>query len=307
MIAAVIIFSLAVLMAGFAIWLFVYADRRERSDEMMVRLGGSDEPRAAKYRSKESQLRNPVLRSACYLIWRTGSDMQPQTVGRILVVLLALVPLALILFGWLIGAGVVAGGLVLGLLVLRNRAARRRARIGEQLPGFLEAAMRVLQAGNTMEESISSAAMESVDPLKPLFMSVGRKVRLGAPLDQVLVETADIHNIRNLKVIALAAAINRKYGGSLRNMFRSLIGAIRARESAAREMRALTAETRISAIVLAVIPIGLSAYIFMRNRLYYVDMWESPSGRIALIMAIVMQVTGVLIIYRMMNATQDNA
>ncbi|MGQ0502708.1 MAG: type II secretion system F family protein [Panacagrimonas sp.] len=307
MIAAIVIFSLAVLMAGFAIWLFVYADRRERSDEMMERLGASDEPRMPKYRSRESQLGNPVLRSACHLIWRTGSDMQPQTVTRILLVLVALVPLALFLFGWMVGTGVVLGGLVLGLLVLRNRAARRRARIGEQLPGFLEAAMRVLQAGNTMEESISAAAQESVDPLRPLFLSVGRKVRLGAPLDQVLVEMADIHNIRNLKVIALAASINRKYGGSLRNMFRSLIGAIRARESAAREMRALTAETRISAIVLAVIPIGLSIYIYLRNRLYYVDMWESPNGRFALIMAVVLQVTGVVVIYRMMTATQDNS
>src|SRR3546814_9139028 len=54
-------------------------------------------------------------------------------------------------------------------------------------------------------------------------------------------QTAEIHQLRDLKVMALAASINRKFGGSLRNVLRSLISGIRSRENAARELRATSA------------------------------------------------------------------
>jgi tight adherence protein B len=305
-IGAIVTFLLAATMAAFAIWLFVYADRRERRDEMLLRLRTGDEPSGGVYFTRESRLRNPVLRAACHLIWRTGSDLEPSTVLKILYVLGAMIPLTLLLFGWFWGALVIGSSLAFGFGILRSRALRRRARIVQQLPGFLENAMRVLQAGNTLEESIATAAGESAEPLRPLFQSVSRQVKLGAPLDQVLQEAADIHRIREIKAIALGAAVNRKYGGSLRNVFRSLIGAIRSRESAARELRALTAETRFSAVVMAAIPAGLTAFIYLRNRDYYVDMWASTGGRITLILALVLQILGVIVIYRMLNATEDS-
>lgn len=302
---AIAIFVLALLLAGIGIWLMLYADRRSRGDEMLLRLRAGDEVAHALRATRQEQLRSPLLRWACHLVWRTGSDADPETVFKMVLVVGALIPVTLLIFGFF------GGGLLLGLLfafgygVLRQQASRRRAKIVEQLPAFLEAGLRVLQAGSTLEESLSSAAAESPEPLRPLFQSVNRQVRLGAPLDQVLSEAAEIHRIRDLKVIALAASINRKYGGSLRNVFRSLIAAIRARDSAARELRALTAETRFSAVVLAVIPALLVVYIYFQNRGYYEQMWASTGGRVALIMAVVLQVIGVVMIYRMMNSTED--
>ena len=306
MISAILFFVLALAMAGLAIWLFMYADSRARRDDLLVRLRAGEEAGAVILATREAQLRNPLLRTACFIIWRTGSEVEPATVAKVLWILAALIPITLLIFG-LFGGGIVIGlVLAFGYGLLRQHAARRRAKIVEQLPAFLEAGLRVLQAGNTLEESLATAAAESPEPLRPLFLSVGRQVRLGAPLDQVLGESAEIHRIRDIKVIALAASINRKYGGSLRNVFRSLISAIRSRDAAARELRALTAETRFSALVLAIIPSFLTVYIYLQNRQYYAQMWESTGGRIVLIMAVVLQVMGVVVIYRMMAATEDN-
>src|SRR3546814_4109088 len=85
---------------------------------------------------------------------------------------------------------------------------------------FLESTIRVLAAGNTLDEALLSASREAPEPIKPLFVSVGRQVRLGAPLEAVLMQTAEIHQLRDLKVMALAASINRKFGGSLRHVLR---------------------------------------------------------------------------------------
>lgn len=303
---AVVLFVLALAMAGLAIWLLMYADHRARSDEVLLRLRAGDTPDAAAKSSRDAMLRNPLLRWACHFVWRAGSEAEPETVMRLLWILGAMIPITLLIFGAFGGSIVIGFVLAFGYGVLRRQAARRRAKIVEQLPAFLEAGLRVLQAGSTLEESLAMAAAESPEPLKPLFQSVTRQVRLGAPIDQVLAESAEIHRIRDIKVIAMAASINRKYGGSLRNVFRSLIAAIRARDSAARELRALTAETRFSALVLSVIPALLTIYIYLQNRDYYTQMWNTTGGRITLITAVLMQVVGVFVIYRMMASTEDN-
>jgi tight adherence protein B len=306
--ALAIIFLLAVLLAAGAIWLFVHAGKRERQEEVLLRLRamGGDEA-AYVMQSDSTQPHNVVMRWVCHLVWRTGAELSADTVTRILLVIVVLAVVAVLVLGVFGGVSAIAILLAFGWAWLNRQGALRRARIVEQLPAFIEGVIRVLGAGNTLDEAISAAARESSDPIRPLFLSVGRQVRLGAPVEAVLMETAEIHQLRDLKVLALAAAINRKYGGSLRNLLRSLIQAVRARDSAARELRALTAETRFSAFVLSVIPVGLMLYIFAQNPDYYRNMWLDGVGRWLLVGSVLLQVAGVLVIYRMMRSTEEPA
>ncbi|MFP5307579.1 MAG: type II secretion system F family protein [Gammaproteobacteria bacterium] len=306
--ALMLLFVAAVGLGGAAIWLFVRAGEREREEEVLLRLRamGGDEAAYAMQQGR-GQIRNPLLRWACYLIWRTGSELSPDTVARILLVIAALAVVAVVVLGVFGGLWAIAILIAFGWAYLSRQAARRRARIAEQLPSFLEGVIRVLGAGNTLDEALAAAARESPDPIRPLFQSVSRQVRLGAPVEAVLMETAEIHRLRDLKVMALAAAINRKYGGSLRNVLRSLIQAVRARDTAARELRALTAETRFSAFMLSVIPVGLMLYIFAQNPDYYRTMWFDSVGRWLLIISVLLQVAGIFVIYRMMRSTEEPA
>ena len=142
----------------------------------------------------------------------------------------------------------------------------------------------MLAAGNTLDEALSQAAREAPNPIQPLFISISRQVRLGALLEQVLSEAGDIHRLRDLKVMAMAASINRKYGGSMRGVLKSLIVLIRQRASAAQELRALTAETRFSAKMLAGHqrrPVRLTCMSAIPK--YYDDMIADPKGGVLLI------------------------
>lgn len=310
MTASIIIFLLALVLIGGAGWLFVHAGQRERQEEVLLRLrasGGDESLAMAGVQVSDRQITNPLLRWACHLVWRTGVEMLPETVARLLLVLTLLIPVTLFAFGFFAGMIILVMLVLTGWLILNRRAASRRNKIVEQLPTFLESAVRVLAAGNTLEESFAAAARESNDPIRPLFMSVGRQVRLGAPIEVVLAEAAEIHQIHDLKVLALAASVNRKFGGSLRSVLRSLIQAIRSRDMAERELRALTAETRFSAIVLSVIPVAIMLFIILQNPGYYVDMWAETSGRALLIGSVVLQLTGVFVIYRMMRSAEDGS
>ena len=130
-------------------------------------------------------------------------------------------------------------------------------------------------------------------------------MRLGAPIETVLQDAAEIHQIRDLRVLALAASVNRKFGGSLRSILRSLIQAIRRRDMAARELRALTAETRFSALVLCIIPTALVLFIIVRNPGYYAQWWSEPTGgRLLMIGTVVWQIMGIGVIFRMLKGVE---
>jgi len=305
-----IVITLTVLLIVAAVFLVVRAGERERQEDVGLRLraiGGGDDASVVLASDPQRQVRNPVLRWICHLIWRTGVDWTPAAVLRVVLAAVVLVLLAPLVFGWLAGLLFIVLVAFIVWAVLAQRAAARRRRIIEQLPAFLESTIRVLAAGNTLEESLSSAAREAPEPIKPLFVGIGRQVRLGATLETVLMETAEINQLRDLKVMALAASINRKFGGSMRNVLRSLIAGIRQRENAARELRALTAETRFSALVLAVIPVLLMFYIVWQNPGYYTQMWADHQGRILLAGSIVMQLAGMFVIWRMMKSTGESS
>jgi tight adherence protein B len=298
-IAALIFFVLVLLLTGGGIALLMRAQARERHEQMQLRLRmlGSDEA----FRPLSPQLANPLVRAVSHLLWRTGVEVEAATVQNALLLSLLIVPVSMVLFG-------LVGGLLMLAVVcalIWGVLARRRAKLLEQLPLYLESVMRVLSAGNTLEEALAASARESPEPLRPLMLSLGRQVRLGAPVEQVLMELGDIHRLRDFKVMALASGINRRYGGSLRDIFKSLVQAIRQREVASRELRALTAETRFSALVLSVVPVTISLYIYIQNPDYYSAMWVDLAGRVTLMASITLQVLGVFVIMNMMRSTEE--
>lgn len=303
--AILVVFLLAALCAAAAGVMLVKASRDARGAETQLRLRvlGDDVPEPVTAATADGNL---LVRAVGRLFLRAGIELAPERIGRGLMIATALVPLLLLILGGLAGSMMIGLSLVMVVGVLSRNAARRRRLIIEQLPAFLETVMRVLSAGNTLEEALAAAAREAPDPIRPLFTSIGRQVRLGAPVESVLAEAGDIHRLRDLKVMSLAAAINRKYGGSLRNVLKSLITNIRRRDVAARELRALTAETRFSAVVLAIIPVSLSLYIFAHNREYYWTMWNDGTGRWLLVASVLLQVAGVAVLFKMMNETEED-
>lgn len=302
----ILLFVLAgVLLLGGAAWLFLQAREREQEADLKLRLrvSGSDE---AAITQEGAPIANPVLRWVCHLFWRTGSDIRPSAVLRLLLVFLLASLLVLFVSGPFIALPLIGVALVFGYVVLVQKAVWRRMRIVEQLPAYLENVIRVLAAGNTLDEALAQAAREASEPLQPLFLSISRQVRLGAPLEQVLSAAGEIHRLRDLKVMAMAASINRKYGGSMRGVLKSLIVIIRQRAAAAQELRALTAETRFSAKMLAAVNVGLFAYMYWSNPKYYDQMFADPKGGPLLIGSGVMLLIGFFVLWRMLKGIDES-
>lgn len=301
-IVLIVVAAIALVLLAAAAWLFSLAQGRERSEEAMVRLqtGAEKAPDLVAVDAPEMQI--PGIRWLSTMLWRTGSDVKPRAVLMSVLALIVLLVLVFVAAGPLIGAMIAGGLLLLLYFVLVQRAARWRGRIVDQMPGFLENVIRVMSAGNSLEESVGTAAKEADAPLRPVFLSIGRQVKMGAPIDQVMSRAGDVYQLRDIKIMSLAAGVNRRYGGSLRGVLKSLILAIRQRSIAAKELRALTAETRMSAMVLVAVPLGLATYIYFTNPAFYADMWHDALGKKVLIGGVLWMAAGAFIIWRMINS-----
>jgi tight adherence protein B len=302
----VVLFVLAaVLLLGGSVWLFLQARERETDADLKLRLrvSGSDETAIGQ---GSTVINNRFLRAICHLFWRTGSDIRPAAVVQLLLIVGAVAVFLLIALGPLYTLPLLGVFLLLFYIVLVQQAVWRRRKIVEQLPAYLENVIRVLAAGNTLDEALNQAAREAPNPIQPLFISISRQVRLGALLEQVLSEAGDIHRLRDLKVMAMAASINRKYGGSMRGVLKSLIVLIRQRAGAAQELRALTAETRFSAKMLAVINVILFVYMYLSNPKYYDKMLADPKGGMLLIGSGSMLFLGFIALWWMLKGIDES-
>ena len=295
----------ALLLVAGALLLLARAGQAAEAETLAERVGGRDtaadalgEPTALR------RVRNPLLRALCRHCWSGGVDVAPRTLALLLGLWFALLLAAPLLLGPVGLLAVVLLAIVAVLYVLQRKRARRR-RVNAQLPNYLGYLVRALTAGNTLEEGLYSAAQESDEPIRGVFLSVSRQVRLGASVEETLAEAARLHDLRALHILAMSARVNRRYGGSMRRVIASLIDTIRTQEAAARELKALTGETRFSAYVVAAIPIAISVFFYLQNPAYYATMLESSGGRMAIVLALALEALGLFIIWRMMSRLME--
>ncbi|KRV74976.1 type II secretion system F family protein [Pseudomonas citronellolis] len=200
-------------------------------------------------------------------------------------VLLA-VPLVLLLFNGL-----------LGLLYQR-----RLQKMIRQMPAFLDQVVRSLQAGRTLGDAIEQAVAAADDPLRSIFARASSHVQLGISLPEALQDIAELYDVEELHILALGVTVNYRYGGNTTDLLDNIIKVIHEREKVGRQLRAMTGETRFSALVLAVLPLGLGMYILASNPGYLMAMWTDGFGRTLLLTSLGLQAVGCVTLWRMLKS-----
>lgn len=235
-------------------------------------------------------------------LWRAGLK-----VGRwhgaaaifTLVTVVGTATLARGLFGGVLALAVLAG---LVVAYVNHRIKKRRDRVLEQLPGFLDHVIRAVQTGSSLPNAMLAATAEVQDPIRDLFERVARQTRFGASLEEAFEQAAQLYTLRELDVLALTLRVSQRYGGSVRDMLTSIVAMIRQRERLRREFAAMTGETRLSAWILGALPVVMALYVSVVNPGYIGGMWEDPAGRIALGISVGLQMMGSLVLWRMVKS-----
>ena len=300
---AIFMVVFALLMLGLAVYLHI-SSRNARFREKVTFhfervLPGGATISGVPPGSSETYFHRFMVKASIY----AGFELKP---GHLFAMALLMGLVGLMGWAWLGWTGVVlltgGAGFLFGFLLPYTRLCRRQAQIISQVPMFVDQVIRSMGTGRSVESAIRLAAEASPVPLKYVLERVVRATDLGADMVQTLDEAASLHGLRELGLISLALNISNTYGSSPREMLQSVVQMIRHRELAQRELAAMTGETRISAWVLGLTPIVLAGYMVMNNPSYLDMMLEDSSGRSVLYMAGFMQITGVLLLWRMLRS-----
>jgi len=167
--------------------------------------------------------------------------------------------------------------------ILQFLSSQRKRKFQTQLPDMLQLMAGSLRAGYSLLQGVEAVAQEVDEPMGSELRRVLAEARLGRTLEDSLDDMAERLDSRDFAWAVMAIRIQREVGGNLAELLSTVAETMIARERLRREVRALTAEGRISAIVLALLPIGLGVVMYSMNREYMNVLLHDGFGQVLLI------------------------
>jgi Flp pilus assembly protein TadB len=203
-----------------------------------------------------------------------------------------------VVIGVLVGVAVGWGGMH---VLLNFLIRRRRGAFAEQLPDLLQILASSLQSGFSLLQALDAAVREAAQPAGGEFARALAEVRLGADLEDALETVAVRMGSEDLRWTVMAIRIQRGIGGNLAEVLTTTVNTIRERGYLRRHVRALSAEGRLSAYVLIVLPVVVSAFLFVVEPAYMRPLYATHIGQAMLAGAVVLMATGTALMRQMIK------
>jgi tight adherence protein B len=232
------------------------------------------------------------LRPLEYLALHLLSLLVPAGIGYVLRGWTGLVLLAII-------------GEMLWQMGLRWWHKRWMARGAQTLPYFLSSVANAMRAGSSFSQAVAFIAPDLPNPLGPALLRMLRQTTMGTSLSDALHDLEQRLPWQDLHLVALAIRINHDVGGSLATTFDEIVQTLEDRQQMEREIRTLTAQGRVSAFIVTLLPFGIGTMLWFLNPAYMQPLFTTTLGRILLGYALVSIGIGFWIIQKMTHSPQQ--
>lgn len=177
-------------------------------------------------------------------------------------------------------------------ILVMVRTSRRRAKFADQVDDTVQLIAGGLRAGHGLSRTVAAAANDQESPTSEELARVVNETRLGRNLAESLTITAQRMHSSDFEWVAQAVAINQETGGNLAEVLDQVGKTIRQRNEIRRQVKALSAEGRLSAIVLVALPIVVFLFLAVVQPTYFTVFFRTPIGVIALIVAFLLLIIG---------------
>jgi tight adherence protein B len=186
----------------------------------------------------------------------------------------------------------------LGIIVMRRR---RRAAFSEQLVDGLVMMGNGLRAGFTLQQAIDMLVEEMPAPISQEFDLVRREYRVGVELDQALRNCVTRTKDADLDLVITATQITRQLGGNLAEVFDRIVAMVRDRKILKGKAEALTAEGKMQARVVGVLPYAFAFLLTKFNPDMMRLMWTTVPGFLGLVAVVFLDTLGYLWVRKVSN------
>ena len=179
------------------------------------------------------------------------------------------------------------------VLLMRTRRARL-LKLEEQLPEAADFLGRALRAGHSFANVMQMVGEEMPEPIAGEFKFAYEEINYGVPMNEALHNLALRVPLTDLRYLVIAVLIQRESGGNLAEVFGNISRLIRARLRLLAQVRVMSAEGRLSAWILSLLPLAVMGLMMLANPAYVRVLWTDPVGVRLIWYALAMAACGVL-------------
>jgi tight adherence protein B len=181
------------------------------------------------------------------------------------------------------------------------RRKKRFDKFLEQLPDALDLVSRALSAGHAFSEALNMVSTEMPEPISTEFRKAYEEQNLGLSLKLALENLTQRMPLLDLRMCVTAVLIQRETGGNLAEILEKVAYTIRERFRIMGDLKTLTTSSRMSAWLLCALPIFVAIAVTVMNPEYMSVLWKDQRGHYLIAAAMFLQITGMLIVKKILN------
>jgi tight adherence protein B len=244
-----------------------------------------------------------LLRSLEETMWQAGLYMRVSEMVLIICMLFAAGALLGELFwkGTFFALATGIGFGVLPIMYIRFRRTRRIRAFVAQLPFALDLMKSSLEAGHSLNRGLQVVVQEFADPLGGEFRTVLEQTRIGLPLPRALEDMLKRVPEEDLRLLVVAVKVQSEVGSSLALIVGRLAEIVRTRQRLRLQINALTAQSRLGGLIVALLPIVVLGMFSLINRDYANALFFDPTGVKILKIAAVLDLFAFITIRRLLR------
>ena len=190
---------------------------------------------------------------------------------------------------------------LLPFLYMQRKRGKRLHMIEQQLPDALDLIGRALRAGHSFPAGVKMVGEEMAEPIAKEFGMTHDEVNFGVALQQALSNLSLRVPITDLRYFVVAVLIQRETGGNLTEVLTNLSSLIRNRLKLHAKIKVMTAEGRISAWTLGLLPFGLATLMYMGNPEFISVLWKDPIGIMITQVTLAVMAVGAVWLWRLIK------
>lgn len=256
---------------------------------------------------QRSQLINESIESASILFSEAGIQVSKEALLSDLIAITLISFVLGALFGGspIFGIAIACMVFIGSLSVAKNRFAKRNISMREEIPEALRTLAMSFRSGHSLPQVLSDSSVESKGYLSHLFSVASNRIEMGATPEEALSVMRGNSRVPELSFVAVALDIQHQSGGGIALVLESAMDSIEGELKLARSLRVQTAQAKLSASIVTIMPFVLIALFSLFSPDFLSPFFASVTGMVILATALIMQLTGVLIVRKMLNVGGD--
>ena len=182
---------------------------------------------------------------------------------------------------------------------------RRQDAMTRQIPPMLEELARATKTGRSVEQSLAMVADDTLEPLGGELKLASGRVEMGIPLKDALRDLPQRTGLMTLNLLCMTLTVQQQTGGDVATVLERLSRTVRDRLLYQGRLRAATAASRATAILMIVLPPSVLTFFVFRKPTYLTELMASSWGRNATIFAICLDIIGAIWIMQILKSSEQ--